>query len=56
MALNIIVMLLSDFVEGKRRHLPPKRPIGTEYGRGAISSVSSMWFMVDTTMLFSGLF
>ncbi|KGN64261.1 hypothetical protein Csa_013882 [Cucumis sativus] len=42
---NMAVLFLSAFVECKRRHLALEKPIGIEFGRGAISSMSGMWLI-----------
>lgn len=51
LALNIGILLLSAFVESRRRHLALEKPIGTEFGRGAISSMSGLWLIPQFILL-----
>ncbi|PON35056.1 Proton-dependent oligopeptide transporter family [Parasponia andersonii] len=51
MVLAVAAMLISALVEEKRRSFALTKPIGTEEGRGAISSVSAFWLVPQLTLI-----
>lgn len=51
LVLNVAALFLSAFVESRRRDLALEKPIGTEFGRGAISSLSSLWLIPQFILL-----